>query len=762
MENLRRHGPWIGLLLLLTLLTLGAPLFSTDRALSDKGGDIAKQFLFSRGFAAHQITQGNLPFWNPYIYGGVPFLGDFQSALLYPFNLIFLVMPLAVALNWSIALHVFLLGANMYAWTAWRGFRPFAAFVAAAAAMLGGTFIFHVYAGHLSNLCSMAWAPLVFLGIDGWLARRHAGWVFLASAAAALQIYAGHPQYVYYTALIAGLYALIHLPSSPRLLTAISGLAMIYPLAALFSAAQLLPGLAAAAESVRGGGVNYEFAATYSLPPENLLTAFLPWAFGNLREVPYWGRCFLWEMNLYAGAGALLLAGQGLWKGKYLRLLLLIGAVVLLGLGTNTPLHGWLYRLVPGFGDFRGTSKFLFFAGLFTAFLAGAGLDSLLRKEKASRLVAGAGLLAGLIFLAAGSGIAGSQGFQKFASVCLTYSLQNSALPGVLANDGVLSSAQVLLSHTLKISGGILLVCSALLLACRWKHLAAYGAGCLAILDLLFFARGTMSSFSVPELVSRTHPSTLIPIIFSGPEVRMLDLVNLDQAMQFSTENIWGYDPTVLKRYAELVYLSQGHDPGKASQYLTFKNPHPILQLLRGVYVFVPKQNEEVKAIPLEGAGPRFFPAGTFQIITDRREAFAALKEPSFDLRQTVLLESEPNPPPSPAESNFDVNVLDSSTDHRTLEISAGAPKILVMTDAFAKGWRATALPGSVQSHYEILPADHAIRAIPLSAGKHLLRIEYIPPGFTLGLILSVVSILAAILCFAIRPIRTRLAFQRA
>ncbi len=194
---LRTHGPWLLVLIVATVVALGPPLFSSRTVLSSASADLASQFLYARAFAATEVALGNFPLWNPYIYGGVPFLGDFQSALLYVPNLIFLVLPLGLALNWSIAFHVILLGVAMYCWGMGRKLHPAAACLAGCVAMLGGTFFLHIYAGHLSNICTMAWVPFVFLGIDGWLRRRHGGWILLAAAAVAMQIYAGHPQYVY-------------------------------------------------------------------------------------------------------------------------------------------------------------------------------------------------------------------------------------------------------------------------------------------------------------------------------------------------------------------------------------------------------------------------------------------------------------------------------------------------------------------------------------------------------------------------------------
>lgn len=742
------------------MIVLGGPLFSSEKVLSDHSADLGSQFLFSRAFGFGEMAHGHLPLWNPYIYGGVPFLGDFQSALLYPLNLIFLILPLATAINWSFALHVFLLGAAMYFWGVSRALLRPAAFVAGVAAMFSGSFFLHIYAGHLSNVCAMAWVPVIFLGIDGWLNRRNLAWVFLASAGAALQIYAGHPQYVYYTALVAGIYSLAHLPGASRPWMAVIGLVAIYPLAALLAAAQLLPGLAAASESVRSGGVNYEFASMFSLPPENLLTLVTPWFYGDMQTVPYWGRCYLWEMNIFAGAGMILLACHGaLRPGRYpFRLLAVLLAVLLLALGAHTPVHRILYEILPGFSSFRGASKFIFFGSLVVALLAGMGLDRLLRRDqpisrKFCYPILGLGAIAlGMgAFLQLPSSVTMIRGWMEFV-VATRESYLN---PAYYRADAAAHTAQMLTSHSLLISGALLLLFAGLLLcANRWPK-AIWAFAVCAALELTIFARGTVTSFPLRDF----SYEPIADFLKKTPgDYRTLNLFNPDASMMLRSENIWGYDPTVLKRYAQLLSVSQGADPATASQYLQFSKPHPILNLLRCRFAFVPKADGQIDVVPMGDPLPHFYLVSKYEAYPSSAAALHALQLSSYGLREKVLLETEPNPKPGAEMEKQEIKVLDSSTDYWRLEVMTDQPAILVMTDAYSKDWRATSLPGSTQSAYELLPANVAIRAIPLAAGHHLLKISYSPRGLYPGIFLTLATLAALLGSLSIGQIRRRLA----
>ncbi|MGH7740057.1 MAG: hypothetical protein ACREL1_07925, partial [bacterium] len=87
-----------------------------NQVLSLAGEDLTGQFVWWRQFGFDQLRQGYLALWNPHLFSGAPFFGGFQSALLYPPNWLYLFLPLAFAINFGVALHVFLAGFCTYLW----------------------------------------------------------------------------------------------------------------------------------------------------------------------------------------------------------------------------------------------------------------------------------------------------------------------------------------------------------------------------------------------------------------------------------------------------------------------------------------------------------------------------------------------------------------------------------------------------------------------------------------------------------------------
>src|SRR5438309_7038748 len=117
------------------LFTLALAIFADllfgggPRVLGHPASDLFLQYYAWREFGFRELAKGNLALWNPHIFAGTPFFGGMQSALLYPPNWLFMALPLPLAVNWSIALNVWMLGAFMYLWGVQRRLQPFAAFV---------------------------------------------------------------------------------------------------------------------------------------------------------------------------------------------------------------------------------------------------------------------------------------------------------------------------------------------------------------------------------------------------------------------------------------------------------------------------------------------------------------------------------------------------------------------------------------------------------------------------------------------------------
>jgi len=742
-------GP-LGLLVLLLLVFGDLALLPATKILSSARTDVPTLFLYWREWGFGQLRAGHLPLWNPHIAGGYPFFGGFQAALLYPLNWHYLFLPVERAINFDIVLHVYLCGVFFYIWALRRQLHPLACFVAAASVMLGGPFFLHVYPGHLSPLAVMAWAPVVLMATDELLQRPTLRWNLIGALAVTMQVLAGYPQYCFYTAVAVALLTFASLfrhRSTPAaiLWKSPASIAVMFVGAALLSMVQLLTGLDAARESVRSSGVSFATASTFSFPPENLFTLLSPNFFGDMSQFPYWGRGYLWEICLFSGVGCTLLALIGLISAQGRQrtwangCALLALALFILALGSNTPLFRFLYNFVPGFNNFRGNAKFIFFAALFGAMLVAIGIDYLLKAAAVRRrniiatAVAGV-VIAGLASIVSTSAAQGTSGAWGHLLAAIAATQESFHPTGAFYASEFVAAAGSFAASSLWIAAGICVAFTVLLWLQKRSRVPVYLLVALSLSELLWFALTYRPVFDLDEARNIGLHNLRTQFDKSSRYVRF----GLDYTADSSGYNLGGYDPYILKRYSEFIAWTQGTNPDTAEAYLTINQNHPLYRMLRLRYgITASKDNVDVRET--KDSLPQVLLVPAYRTAQGRDAVFALMKEKNFYPAREVILESQPQIQPG-GSSGGSARVVEATSDSLTIEANTAGPQILLITDGYSRNWRAVALPGSSQQEYELLPANYILRAVPLAAGTHRLRIEYAPAAFRWGAWISAVS----------------------
>jgi len=419
---------WLAVLILflLSLAYFYNVIIPSDYSvLGDENHDMRNQYFCWRYFGFDTLSKGILPLWNPYACCGIPFIAGVQSAIFYPLNLIFLILPIHAAINYSIILHVFLSGVFTYLYLRFiklnpqsavvrlsahdevQNLRPYSDRLSRSSCMISSIIfmfcapqIFHVYAGHLTILCAIMWLPLILLFSEIFICANNFLYALLGGVTVACNILAGQPQYSFYTAIAVFVYFIIRISQEfnnhrdwKSAGYRISGFLIIYITGFLLSAIQLLPAFELTKLSVRHT-LSYEWVGHFSFPPENFITLFIPEFFGNLVKTPYWGRYLLWEMSLYVGILPLILCALASFynRNKFTKTFLIMALIsFLLALGKFTPLFKILYNFVPGFSLFRGNSKFIFIVAFSLSVLSGIGAEylrnNIISKKTASTLL---------------------------------------------------------------------------------------------------------------------------------------------------------------------------------------------------------------------------------------------------------------------------------------------------------------------------------------------------------------------------------------
>lgn len=733
-------------LFILTIAMFGDVLFtSKDIVLSNQTCDIHNQFIYWRDFGFGELRNGNIALWNPYIFCGIPYLGGSQSALLYPLNLLYLFLPLSKAINFSIALHIFLAGIFMYLWTLHYKLHPLACFLSSVLLMFCGAHFLHIYAGHLPNLCTMIWVPLVFLSIDRLFKNYSFDKCFLGIFAVTMQILAGHPQYLFYTAVAVLLYSGLRIIKAKHRIKILSGIFIIYIGAFALGAVQILTSIQAAGESIRINGLSYNFASLFSFPPENFLTFLVPNFFGDNISLLYWGRCYLWEMSLFISVTGLILTIFGIIYGKqnirYISITI-IAMLFILALGSHTPLFRFLYQWIPGFNMFRGSSKFIFFASLFIILQAGIGLNYIIRSQSIPRkmiiLTVMGSLLFGVTALCLRYSIIKNPQALWQHIMYAVYNMGESYLPvEIYTNATFIQQAGFLASKGIIITAGTLLLIS-IVLSMRKFNKIPYVIVLIAIIEIFIFAKASRATFHL----SSTKSAEMKTFKDNYPgDYRILYFNNPNSTMSLQMHNIDGYDPGVLKRYAEFITFTQGRNPDTANQFLGFHHFHPLIKMLRCRYIFFHYENK-MHYIDNGSTLPLLLLINNWALIPGRDQIFVAMNDADFNPREKVILQSMPYPKPSKSLKEGTTKILNYSTDHLTIETNLTHPAILLITNLYSKEWHARSLVGSTQEKYNIMPANYILQAIPLSKGHHHIRVEYLPLAFQIGKWISLISII--------------------
>jgi hypothetical protein len=353
------------------------------------------QFYPWRRFAAESLRRGVIPLWNPYQFCGTPFLANGQSAVLYPLNLLFWLLPVYHAFGWSAWLHLCLTG-----WFAYRLLRrlsapPIPSLCGAVAWQLNSFTIAWI---HLPTvLCTVAWLPAVLLMCELALLCGRRRFAVAAGLALGLSYLGGHPQMFIYVALMTAAYIIARGLSRPLKLSVLRRLGRLARVGATtglvglgLAAGQLLPTLdflRIAHRAVTIGPETYRAFLSRALQPAQLFGLLAPHHLGHPGLGTYVGPENYADYCLYVGVIALVLAVAApltsrTWPARFFAL----GALASLLIALGTPLNWPLYHWVPGVASAGGPSRVAVLFTFSASPLVGLGAGRIHEALRASRL----------------------------------------------------------------------------------------------------------------------------------------------------------------------------------------------------------------------------------------------------------------------------------------------------------------------------------------------------------------------------------------
>ena len=425
MITARRNTP------LLILVFLGYSALSLGPLLMRPAGfAIGRGFRFSDLLISHWPNAllvkrslaewGQIPLWNPLILSGAPFAADPLSGLWYPPNWLMFFLPLGLATNLIVWLHLAWAGLGMYSLLTAEGLRREAALLGGLAFAGTPKLIRALGMGHLSLLEAVTWTPWILLAARVWVsALRHSdsGWTKRAGLLGGLLglVFLADARWFIPVGGMVAAYALYKARSNshvrdgesragePQRRRAVYSIIVVSAFAFATAASLLLP-LAEFVGHTTRSDLSPSERGAYAVPLERLVGILVP----DLSGEPEW--------LVHAGTAVLCLAVIGALRGRGARAFWIVITLLAWVLSFHTPIYAIFSAWVPGVGFLRVPARWLFLADLGLAALAAQGLHEILEEGVTARPVAAsrravlavmslAGALdLGLLFLLAKSG----------------------------------------------------------------------------------------------------------------------------------------------------------------------------------------------------------------------------------------------------------------------------------------------------------------------------------------------------------------------
>jgi len=496
---------------ILVLVAIPVAVFAGGAALVGHpllSGDNLIQSYPLRVLVGTELSHGQWPLWDPFIWSGTPLMTGLNAGAFYPTTLLFAILRPATA--WIIC-QIFAsgsVGVGMYLFLRITGPGPWAAFLGALTCAFAGA-IAAQGSVHMDMGEGFASLPWMLLAVRRALDDGRWRWCLLLAAGFALLILSGSPEAMLDVTILCVCFGLMRVVVQPstwsRLVTRVPGGIAV---GIGISAVVWLPALRFIDISQRASAGS-AFAASYSYPPRALvlgLVPFLEGGYGLFRQPAYFGQSNLPEVAYYLGMLAVIATialvspkwRAWLPKGERLTWYVIILVGLVLAIGAHTPLEHVIAH-VPFYGRQRDQGRNIVDVDVAASVLLAWWLDGGRRPEGARtrwETVAAAVTVASTATAAVWLDVSPS----SLWHVLRTLTPPKVALPG--------------LSEAVGLSGALALLAAAITFArqrlsrAQWRSLTT--AFVLADLALFTYGTGLASTQAIP---TSSDPGALMTLV---------------------------------------------------------------------------------------------------------------------------------------------------------------------------------------------------------------------------------------------------------
>ncbi|HEX6644187.1 MAG TPA: hypothetical protein VF037_05895 [Gemmatimonadales bacterium] len=723
------------------------------------GGIHSDQYVAGYAFrlfgAERFLETGSIPQWNPYLFGGMPFIAASSGDIFYPTAWLRWIMPVGTAMALGIAVHLVLAG--LFAWRFLRtlGASWTAAVVGGLAYELTGILTSLANPGHDGKLFVSALAPLLLHALTRAIRDGRKGAYALVALVVGLCILTPHPQMTYYLLVAAAIWSLYlaffdrdrrpDLKPVPTLGMAALAVALGVGIGGIF----VVPFLSYFPYSPRVVGesaTSWAYATSYALPLEELIGTVLP-HFNGLGPEAYWGRNFAKLHSEYLGVVVLALAVIGFAARKRQRAVVALAVIgvlfLLVSLGAHTPFYRLWYEVMPYMKKVRAPGMAFFLVALPVSAFAAFGVDRLLRREVSARVILS--LFGGFAVL----GLLGVTG--ALQGVAEGLAADPRLVPKVQANASALMAGSARLLLFTLLGGAVVWAVAGGRLGAR----AAAGLLALAVAADLWSVARHFYVFEAPasELFAKDEITTRLAAVPRPYRVLDVGLYPGDFLMVHHVPTVLGYHGNEVSFYDEVW--------GGKNVYANLPNFN-LWDLWAVNYAILPDTSQAIPGFRTI-AGPvqttpgsvayllardtlapyaRVLPAAA-KVPEDR--LIPTLLDPRFPLDAAVLYPESTSVAPAPltampAPSAARATVTEWAPGRMRIAIDGREerPSYLLVAETWYPAWQASVDGTAAPVHR----ANHAQISVELPPGARAVELWFDDPASARGRLVSILSIL--------------------
>jgi hypothetical protein len=731
----------------------------------------------------------DIPLWNPHIVGGRPFLANAQSALFSPYTVPAYVLPFWTALSWIAVMKLWVAAFGMFLLGRALGMRFGGSLMAGLVYAFSLWMVTWVSYPHMSV---WSWIPWMLLLTDRLVRRPDLLSGAGLSAVVAVQFLGGHPESSFHALVATLAFFVLRLVQARRA----HGPAPAVGSAVLAFGAAGLAGLALAALTIvpfaellwNSADLRDRMGDAVDKQPilrDFALGIFLPDYWGRATATPL--KIFVLDRAIYVGALPLMLAAAALVIRPSLErvCVALFGALWLAVLFGIAPFLQIVTRL-PVFSSGHNSRLALLYV-LAVALLAGWGLDDLTtgrwraRRRRLALAAAAALALVPALFVF-GAGRTTLAVFGDALEVAWGFATPPGA--GIGATGGrncvepCLEAGDVI--RLASLLGWLAVAAAGLaLLALRFRRRLGGGASAALAVGLVcadLFHAGMGYNPAIDRDVAAQPATDAIRLLERERPSRFVSMEHVPQnviPMQFGLYEARGYDLPIIRRYdrlwrREISPESTSVAKGLLDIPLTVRQVTPralrSLRLLGTTQILQPGtqpaldvagvrlvyDGRDARVYRIAGALPRAFVVPAQRVVDGGETALDAVTRPGFDERAVAVTEERlagvPEASRTTATTGATAEIAQHDPERVAVRVRSPAPGLLVLRDNYYPGWTAEVdgRPAPVAR------VDYLFRGVPIGAGSHTVVFRYEPVTWTVGWIVSAVSLVALALAVAV------------